>query len=101
MATTIETTVCGVTVAYDSEVGIAYLLTDCCNASGKGGEHGVICRACYQPVDAVYGDCARFTFPSLTNDWGRLIGWLNERGCPCATECAEHTVHLLTEAVTA
>lgn len=35
--------------------GVVYYLTECCKASGKGGEHGVICRACYRPVADVYG----------------------------------------------
>jgi hypothetical protein len=35
--------------------GFGYYLTDCCLASAKGGEHGVICRACYRPVDDALG----------------------------------------------
>jgi hypothetical protein len=35
--------------------GIIFRLTNCCEASGKGGERGVICRACYQPVDDEMG----------------------------------------------
>jgi len=42
----------GTLVAQD---GIVYYLTDCCKASGKGGQHGVICRSCYRPVSDVYG----------------------------------------------
>lgn len=30
--------------------GFLYPVTDCCGASGKGSECGVVCRACYQPV---------------------------------------------------
>lgn len=30
-------------------------LTPCCNASGKGGAAGVICRACYRNVSYKYG----------------------------------------------
>lgn len=39
--------------------GILYPLTDCCQASGKGGmgHTGVVCRACYQPVSSTYGLC--------------------------------------------
>jgi hypothetical protein len=43
-----------VQVFYD---GVYSLLTPCCNASGKGGEHGVICRACYDDVDFIFGAC--------------------------------------------
>ncbi len=30
-------------------------LTPCCNASGKGGGHGVVCRSCYRDVDPKFG----------------------------------------------
>lgn len=36
-----------------------YLLTPCCEASGKGSADsptGVVCRACYETVDAKFGD---------------------------------------------
>lgn len=41
--------------------GLAYPLTPCCLASGKGSsnvESGVVCRACYREVDAVFGSAA-------------------------------------------
>jgi hypothetical protein len=38
--------------------GIIYLLTLCCDASGKGSTPGVVCRQCYKPVDSAYGDAA-------------------------------------------
>lgn len=41
-----------------TQFNLVYPLTWCCAASGKGGEHGVICRACHQPVDPMFGDCA-------------------------------------------
>ena len=36
--------------------GSEYLisLTDCCNASGKGGEYGIICRNCYNDVEEIH-----------------------------------------------
>lgn len=37
-------------------------LTPCCNASGKGGETGIVCRACYRSVSSKYGT----TVPSAT-----------------------------------
>jgi hypothetical protein len=45
-------------VAPVGEVFLAYPLTACCGASGKGGGNGVICRKCYRDVDPMYGDCA-------------------------------------------
>lgn len=41
--------------------GTEYLipLTSCCHATGKGGEHGVICRGCHQPVDEKFGGPTR------------------------------------------
>lgn len=41
--------------------GLAYPLTPCCEASGKGSsnvESGVVCRACYHEVDPKFGGCA-------------------------------------------
>lgn len=35
--------------------GMVYLLTPCCQATGKGGERGVVCRSCYKDVDDRYG----------------------------------------------
>jgi hypothetical protein len=50
--TTLAQDFCGTLVALD---GIAYYLTACCQASGKGGADGVICRACYRPVADTFG----------------------------------------------
>ena len=39
---------------------LVYVLTPCCNATGKGVEYSatfVACRACYRDVDPIYGDC--------------------------------------------
>lgn len=35
--------------------GMRYYVTECCGASAKGAGDGVVCRACYQPVDDAYG----------------------------------------------
>lgn len=37
--------------------GLRYLLTDCCGASGTGGDSptGVLCRGCYEPVGVEFG----------------------------------------------
>jgi hypothetical protein len=42
-------------IAVDTEIGLAYPLTLCCNASGKGGGEGVICRSCYMDIDWGFG----------------------------------------------
>jgi hypothetical protein len=42
----------------ESPAYLAYPLTPCCGASGKGGGNGVICRSCYRDVDPMFGDCA-------------------------------------------
>lgn len=44
--------------------GIIYVLTTCCEASGKGGERAVICRACHQPVPEVHGWAALQSDPN-------------------------------------
>jgi len=38
-------------------MGLVYPLTACCGASAKGGEHGIICRKCYSPIEAEYAGC--------------------------------------------
>jgi hypothetical protein len=45
------------TVPMLDDNGNEYLiaLTPCCNASGKGGGMGVICRKCHRDVDGKYG----------------------------------------------
>lgn len=80
-------------VAYDATSGTVYLLTACCAASGKGGQSptGVVCRACYQPVPGVHGDCA--TLDEATAWVTRVMTTL---ACPCPQECAEHIVWDLT-----
>ena len=47
-----------IAVAKSGPVYLAYPLTPCCQASGKGSERGVVCRSCYNEVSAMYGDCA-------------------------------------------
>ncbi|MGA0848624.1 MAG: hypothetical protein ACO3RX_01615 [Chthoniobacterales bacterium] len=37
--------------------GLVYPVTPCCRATAKGGEYGIICRACYQPIDEFFGLC--------------------------------------------
>lgn len=34
--------------------GIAYYLTPCCNASGKGSMDAIVCRSCYTEVDDIF-----------------------------------------------
>lgn len=72
-------TLCGIHAAYAD--GVAYPLTACCQASGKGGATGVICRACYQPVPSVMG--------------GDLYGAILAAGCPCPDACLAHTIYQL------
>ena len=35
--------------------GIAYYLTPCCDATGKGSDGGTVCRSCYRYVDSLLG----------------------------------------------
>lgn len=58
----------------DNPSYMAYPLTPCCGASGKGGEFGVICRSCYRPVDAMYGDCAPLYDVPMSWPTERIIG---------------------------
>ena len=45
-----------------------YVLTACCDASGKGSadvESGVVCRACYEEVDSLHGDVFNVSNPHI------------------------------------
>lgn len=46
----------GVTIAFNEHM--AWLLTECCQASAKGSEFGIVCRSCYGEVDPGFGDAA-------------------------------------------
>lgn len=52
----------GNVVVRDEYIGL-YPLTPCCDASGKGGEYGVMCRSCYVDVDDYYGGSADVAVP--------------------------------------
>lgn len=46
-----------ITIVVDDD-GMAYPITECCAASGKGtvnAASGVCCRNCYAEVDSIYG----------------------------------------------
>lgn len=60
------------TYAIDVEMGMAYPLTDCCKAFGKGSGDGVVCRACYAPVDDRFGQAAEFG-PTFTEQVARMM----------------------------
>lgn len=47
----------GGVLAVDHEVGIAFPLTPCCEASAKGSGDGIVCRACYAWVPESFGGC--------------------------------------------
>lgn len=71
---------------------LAYPLTPCCGASGKGGESGVICRACYRPVDPMFGDCAPLY--SVPGSWPteRIVaGWTDATDAEVADLVAKIT----------
>jgi len=41
-------------IAVSDEIGIAYPLTPCCNASAKGMDV-VVCRGCFEEVSPMFG----------------------------------------------
>lgn len=88
----IHTTACGLVLAWHPSAPYLGLvpLTPCCQSTGKGaadvepGESGVVCRSCYEPVDALYGTSAK-----TMADLEHLTGSLTD--CPVPHECARHT----------
>lgn len=63
MTTAHRTTASGLEVRYDrngfewvtNRDGDQFYITDCCDASAKGGEHGTVCRRCYRSIDPSLG----------------------------------------------
>ncbi|QDF17600.1 hypothetical protein SEA_YAGO84_69 [Gordonia phage Yago84] len=84
MNTATITTLCKVQVLASDVLG-AVPLTLCCNATGKGSADsptGVVCRNCYSPVSMHFGD----------SGYNAVFDAVSEAGCPCAADCAQHTL---------
>lgn len=85
---------CGMFLMADSTM--AWPLTPCCKASGKGwldedtGEGIVVCRSCFAEVDSIFGDVADHT-DERTFRW-----WAEEHGCTTPEACAADIVARLT-----
>ena len=78
-----------IAVAEVGEVHLAYPLTPCCGASGKGGGSGVICRKCYRDVDPMFGDCAPlYSVPG---------GWPTERIVSGWTDASDAEIAALVQ----
>jgi hypothetical protein len=56
----------------DSE-GMRYYLTDCCGASAKGSEVGIVCRSCYHLIPEELGG----------------LPWQGQGRCSCIGPCAD------------
>ena len=54
--------------------GFHYYLTPCCLASAKGGQTGVICRSCHQPVDEALDGWPLLSRPAAIAKLAREIG---------------------------
>ena len=60
-------------------VSMVHYLTDCCNASAKGGEHGVVCRACYREIDPEMGMAWLADDQDAWYDWSARMGYDNDQ----------------------
>ena len=89
--TTTITTECGVKVGamLVADHVLVYPLTACCGAAATGGSitdyypDGIACKGCYEPVPAYHG----------IDGWAAVVEAVIEGGCPCPSECADHTIH--------
>jgi hypothetical protein len=72
---------------------LAYPLTPCCGASGKGSsnvESGVVCRSCYQEVDPMFGDCAPlYSVPMARPTEDIIASWTSAYGADLAAVVAQ------------
>ena len=66
---------------YVSEIMIAPL-TPCCQGSGKGSDDGIVCRACYEYVNPLFGDCWDLADEQGWATYHTLL--LDEAGCSVA-----------------
>jgi len=91
MTITTHITNCGARFASDTEIGLAYTLTACCHASGKGGDSpsGVVCRNCYAPVPSYHG---------VPLNWWIAVEHVAAQRCPIPEDCATDTLWLLESA---
>lgn len=72
-----------IALAYEvhEDHAVVYPLTPCCHASGKGCDGYTGCRACYQEVSPLFGDCWEHDgrHPLLRHDFkwanGSYDGW--------------------------
>jgi len=46
---------------------MVYPLTECCEASAKGSEGGIVCRRCYRAIDDLLGMGWTWDDPELVN----------------------------------
>lgn len=96
------TTDCG--VAFHVSYGTVYPLTPCCQASGKGTEDGVCCRACYDLVSDLYGSAEPTNDPRRTESM--ITHLVSEegndgRGCTDAKVCAAATASKISDRLAA
>jgi hypothetical protein len=55
--------------------------TNCCGASDKGTEWGIVCRGCYSPIEGYFGEGDEELFKNyITNDimLGKFNNFLDE-----------------------
>jgi len=82
----------GERIILNNNSGMVLLLTPCCDATGKGGGTGIICRKCHEDVDPVFGSCAM-----LNKGLDSVRSWL----LTCAFGDDEDSVARTEEALTA
>ena len=84
----------GAAVAFDSESGMFWPLTPCCQASAKGSGSGVVCRACFAEVPEVLGLGAMLSEGEAAV--AAMVEAVQEKmGCPVPASCSVHTVWTL------
>jgi hypothetical protein len=65
----------------DPNENIVRQFTNCCGASDKGTEYGVVCRGCYDNIDEIMGEGDEELFQNyITNDTilGKFNNFLDE-----------------------
>lgn len=76
------------TITFLNGNSLTYALTLCCNASDKGIETGVVCRACYR-ADGM-GDMWDTTIATPADKHGNLVAEEGVSRCSCGSKYWEN-----------
>ena len=89
----------GEQVVFDPDANMVFLLTSCCESTGKGSaesETGVVCRSCYEPINAAFGTGATLADGlDSVRDWLETTAFDGDVGASVRTDEAMEKLSLV------